>query len=124
MLITVIVFAVFLYIFGYAALYRRKTVGFEEYKTYIVRFTPKNFFGLINYLLKHAGHVAIYQDGRLYKYDNGELIEKPISFNYIHKFNGKKLFLEERKRSITVHSQLGVRYKLLTNNCNSLCDIK
>lgn len=120
MILTWGAFAICLYIFGYAAVYRRETTKYDPKKTYIVRFSPKNIFGLINYIIRHAGHIALYQDGLIYKFSQGEIVQKKIKESYIKNKNGKMLFLEEIKRVEKIKDLIGTKYDLLRFNCNHL----
>lgn len=79
-IITLSFFTICCLFFVYRALFRQKSEDFDPRKTYIVNFLPKDIYGIFNWLINHAGHKGIYQDGNVYlfKKRSGKVERIPI----------------------------------------------
>lgn len=112
---TIIIFIVCCSFFFHRAIFKRKSDKFYPEKTYIVRFVPKNYLGLLNHILTRSGHMGIYQDGYIYKFRKESSKVEKILFK-----SDNSMSFEEIERIENVRSVIGKEYSLLKYNCRHM----
>lgn len=121
--ITCSVFIICFIFFLGRALHVDKSTKFNPEKTYILRFKPKNILGIFNHIVNLKGHVAVYQDGRTYKF------RKKSGKIEAAKFSTKstRILIESGQLSIKliprvedVWKLIGNKYNFFKYNCNHL----
>jgi len=101
----------------------RKSDEFEIDSAYLVKFQPKNIFGILNHLINLRGHVAIYQKGKIYKFKRKtkSLLEIDIGHAWIdNKLKNGEITLERIPIVPGINSLVGRKFDLMKFNCNSL----
>lgn len=100
-----------------------KSDEFEIDSAYLVKFQPKNIFGIFNYLINLRGHIAIYQKGKIYKFKRRtqSLSEIDIGRAWIdNKLKSGEVTLERIPIVPGINSLVGRKFDLIKFNCNSL----
>lgn len=120
MIITLLIFAICLLWLINRACFKDSKEVFRTDKTYIVKFRPRNIFGIFNHIINLKGHSGIYQNGKIYKFrrNSGKIEATKISPDGINKENAT---LEEiKKKPFIKYDLLGKKFNLLKYNCNHL----
>jgi hypothetical protein len=116
---TLVVFTFSCLFFFYRAIRKPTSEKFDPRKTFIIRYLPKNTIGVFNYIWDHAGHKALYQDGKIYKFekDSGLVEYSMATYEY---FKHGDISLKEIPMIRNIDKIIGKRYSLMKFNCNHL----
>lgn len=116
-IITLIVFLICCSFVTQRAFKKLKSDEFDPERTYIINYLPKDFKGLINYLIRVSGHKAIYQDGVItgFSRDTGTIVQRRAEPSKM-----MRSYLKEIPRVTAINSIIGRRYSLMKYNCNHL----
>lgn len=117
--LTLAVFAGCSIFFFYRAIKKPSSEKFDPTKTFVIRYLPKDMPGVFNYLWDHAGHKALYQDGKIYKFekDTGFVESKKATYEYFEKDN---ISIVEIPKIKDIDNLIGGKFHLRKFNCNHL----
>ncbi len=120
-IVTCIIFTACFSWFLKRSLHTDKSAVFDNKKTYIAKYKPKNLLGILNWLFNLKGHSAIYQDGKIYKFKkcSGLVEVQPLDSIDIE---SKKYSFEEIGHIENIESLLNKKYNYLKYNCNHLAN--
>ena len=88
---------------------------FDVERTYLVKYKPKNYIGLLNYIFNRTGHFAIYQDGYRYSFKNNYLKKELMTKETIEKM--KELAVLKLIAYTDIEKKVGTKYNLFRYNC-------
>ena len=117
--VTFSVFFIFCTFFLYRAIKNPKSDTFKPNHTYLIRSKPKNLPGIINYIIRHSGHISVYQDGQIYgfKQKTKTVEQRPAYAKYM---TSSDISLKEIPKIKNIESLIGKKYNIFKFNCNHL----
>lgn len=116
--LTLTIFSVCLVFFTYRALKNKTGDEFDSRNTYLIVTKPKNIIGFLNYLIRHKGHLSIYQDGYVYRFTKRtKQIER--SSMLVGLIDQDSVLFKRIKRVNNIERFVGIKYNLFNYNCNT-----
>jgi hypothetical protein len=114
-ILTLVTFGICCLFFFHRAIFKRKSDEFNPEKTYIVRFAPKNIYGLLNHIVTRSGHTGIYQDGFIYKFRKKSNRVEQVEFT-----KSENMTFKEIEKLKGVGLVIGKEYRPFKYNCNHM----
>ena len=98
---------------------KEKSDEFDFNRTYLIKYKPKNYIGLLNYIFNQSGHFAVYQDGYKYSFKKNYIVKELLD-NKKQKAMVESAILKLIPYNSKIEKLVGKKYSLFKYNCLNL----